>query len=447
MCLRVLLCSLWAISMLYARGSASPSNFLSRIYFAEGTASPGSSPFIDLTALDAGPANDLLGRVKASHRTAGNGADRRDNSRSFPASRGSNAFAALGAKKSHMGVSEMLQRAIDDIVEKKDHTFASVLSHHLRFLEENLVRGEEDGELVDVGALLRLSEAGNSSSVVQLPLDDHDDDDGIDYEALGCGVKNVAARILGGHVSGVGEWPWQAALVHAPSGRTFCGASLLNTRFLLTAAHCAAVLPVRKVRVWLGAHDVSLQEEEGRVVRGVTHAILHEGFDSRDLSNDVALLRLDEAVVMSRTVRPVCLPDVQDWDEDIAQGKSDDAGVVTGWGLTAERGQPSSHLLQVSLPFLSVESCKQHYAGINPVSTNMLCTLHDFKDGVSRDSCKGDSGGPLVTEGETGRWTQVGVVSFGYGCGRRGYPGVYTRATQYLLWIYLKIVQMEISLL
>lgn len=71
-------------------------------------------------------------------------------------------------------------------------------------------------------------------------------------------------------------------------------------------------LPVRKVQVWLGAHDVSLQEEEGRVVRGVTHAILHEGFDSRDLSNDVALLRLDEAVAMSRTVRPVCLPDVRE---------------------------------------------------------------------------------------------------------------------------------------
>nr|XP_027215538.1 proclotting enzyme-like [Penaeus vannamei] len=447
MCLRVLLCSLWATSMLCAPGSASPSNLLSRLHFTEGVASPGSSPYIDLTALGDGPASALLGRVKASLDAPANGADRRDNSRSIPATRRGNAFAASGAKKSHMGVSEMLQRAIDDIVVKKDHTFASVLSHHLRFLEENFVGGEEDGELVDVEELLRFSEAGNSSSVVQLPLDYHDEDDDIDYEALGCGVKNVAARILGGYVAGVGEWPWQAALVHAPSGRTFCGASLLNTRFLLTAAHCAAVLPVRKVRVWLGAHDVSLQQEEGRVVRGVTHAILHEGFNSRDLSNDVALLRLDEPVAMSRTVRPVCLPDVQEWDEDIAQGKSDDAGVVTGWGLTAERGQPSPHLLQVSLPFLSVESCKERYAGINPVSANMLCTLHHFKDGVSRDSCKGDSGGPLVTEGENGRWTQVGVVSFGYGCGRRGYPGVYTRVTQYLLWIYLKIVQMEISLL
>lgn len=185
MCLRVLLCSLWATSMLYAPGSASPSNLLSRLHFTEGVTSPGSSPYIDLTALGDGPASALLGRVKASLDAPANGADRRDNSRSIPATRRGNAFAASGAKKSHMGVSEMLQRAIDDIVVKKDHTFASVLSHHLRFLEENFVSGEEDGELVDVEELLRFSEAGNSSSVVQLPLDYHDDDDDIDYEALG----------------------------------------------------------------------------------------------------------------------------------------------------------------------------------------------------------------------------------------------------------------------
>lgn len=185
MYLRVLLCSVWATSMLCAPGSASPSNFLSRLHFAEGITSLGSSPYIDLTALDNGLADDLLGRVRASLRATGSGADRRDNSRSLPASRGTNAFAASGAKKSHMGVSEMLQRAIDDIMVKKDHTLASVLSHHLRFLEENLVSGERDGELVDMEQLLRFSEAGNSSSVVQLPLDNHDDDDDIDYEALG----------------------------------------------------------------------------------------------------------------------------------------------------------------------------------------------------------------------------------------------------------------------
>lgn len=52
-----------------------------------------------------------------------------------------------------------------------------------------------------------------------------------------------------------------------------------------------------------------------------------------------------------------------------------------------------------------------------------------------RDACDGDGGGPLVCEKE-GTWYQVGIVSFGIGCGRRSIPGVYTRVSSYTDWIY-----------
>ncbi|KAG7174594.1 Plasma kallikrein-like 4, partial [Homarus americanus] len=199
-----------------------------------------------------------------------------------------------------------------------------------------------------------------------------------------CGINSVQARILGGHITGVREWPWQVALIHAPSGKVFCGASLLNKRFLLTAAHCAAVVPLHELIIWLGGYDLSLPAEDGRVVHRASHIIIHKDFNPFTMANDVALIRVTEPVNMTYSVRPVCLPDVSEWDVSFVAGEAGLDGTVTGWGLTEEQGEQS----KVNLPFLSVDDCKQRYKGINPVSLKMLCTLHNSEDGISRDSCK-----------------------------------------------------------
>lgn len=49
-------------------------------------------------------------------------------------------------------------------------------------------------------------------------------------------------------------------------------------------------------------------------------------------------------------------------------------------------------------------------------------------------SLQGDSGGPLVCEFNN-TWVQVGIVSWGVGCGRKGYPGVYTEVSFYKDWV------------
>ncbi|KAK3866709.1 hypothetical protein Pcinc_027771 [Petrolisthes cinctipes] len=122
-------------------------------------------------------------------------------------------------------------------------------------------------------------------------------------------MKNVEARIIGGEETTAGEWPWQVALVHAPSSSLYCGASLINLRFLLTAAHCASILPMHQIEAWLGGHDLSKGVEEGRVVRKISRVIIHNHHNRRTLANDLALLRMDQPVNNTRTVRPVCLPE------------------------------------------------------------------------------------------------------------------------------------------
>lgn len=87
--------------------------------------------------------------------------------------------------------------------------------------------------------------------------------------------------------------------------------------------------------------------------------------------------------------------------------------------------------------------CAKAYEEIKSVniSSSKLCAFDDF---ALKDACQGDSGGPLMlplgspndgSDITTFGWFQIGIVSFGYRCAEPGFPGVYTRVTEYLQWI------------
>ncbi|XP_062707054.1 transmembrane protease serine 9 [Aedes albopictus] len=244
---------------------------------------------------------------------------------------------------------------------------------------------------------------------------------------VGCGAKNGnpdTERIVGGHNADPNEWPWIAALFN--NGRQFCGGSLIDNVHILTAAHCVAHMTsfdVSRLSVKLGDHNIRITTEVQHIERRVKRLVRHRGFDSRTLYNDVAVLTMDQPVQFTKSVRPICLP----------TGGADSRGAtatVIGWGSLQENGPQPSILQEVNLPIWSNTDCSRKYGAAAPggIIESMLCAGQ-----AAKDSCSGDSGGPLMVN--SGRWTQVGIVSWGIGCGKGQYPGVYSRVTSFMPWI------------
>ncbi|XP_011888787.1 PREDICTED: serine protease 44-like isoform X4 [Cercocebus atys] len=163
-----------------------------------------------------------------------------------------------------------------------------------------------------------------------------------------CGHR--VSRIIGGLPALNRKWPWQVSL--QTEDKHLCGASLIDRRWVLTAAHC--VFSDLEYKVKLGDTNLNAGSENA-------------------LEAELNILRHEQCREMIKK-------------KSVAKSKMVTRGTVCGYN---DQG---------------------------------------------KDSCQGDSGGPLVCE-LNGTWFQVGIVSWGVGCGRKGYPGVYTEVSFYKKWI------------
>lgn len=245
-------------------------------------------------------------------------------------------------------------------------------------------------------------------------------------------VRSAApeARVVGGWEADIKQWPWQVKVgIQIAGGRsTFCGGSLINSEWVLTAAHCIVDgggnhLPAERFTVRAGS---SRANEGGHLVT-VERVIVHTGYDPRSHVNDIALLNLSERLVESGSMRRVQLA-----GDKLTRtfSNTDDCAVVTGWGDTIFGQKKGSEVLRaVGLPIVSHDACLAVYGNLTGAQ---ICA--GYRDG-GRDSCQGDSGGPLVVPGGPAGWQQIGIVSYGDECAKPGFPGVYTRVASYIDWI------------
>ncbi|NXR77907.1 TMPS9 protease, partial [Pycnonotus jocosus] len=238
-----------------------------------------------------------------------------------------------------------------------------------------------------------------------------------------CGLTTALAfnKIVGGSSAAPGEWPWQVSLWLRQKEHK-CGAVLIADQWLLSAAHCFDIYSDPKM--WVAFLGTPLLSGIDGKMEKIFRIYKHPFYNVYSLDYDVALLELSTPVTFSRTIRPICLPDNSHIFHEGARC------FITGWGSTKEGGPMSKHLQKAAVNVIGDQACKKFYPV--QISSRMLCA--GFPQGTV-DSCSGDAGGPLACKEPSGKWFLAGITSWGYGCARPYFPGVYTKVTAVQGWI------------
>ncbi|MET7596150.1 serine protease [Streptomyces sp. NPDC005481] len=211
--------------------------------------------------------------------------------------------------------------------------------------------------------------------------------------------------VVGGTRAAQGEFPFMVRLSMG------CGGALYAKDVVLTAAHCVNGSG-SNTSITATAGVVDLQSSGATKVRS-TKVLQAPGYNGK--GKDWALIKL---------ARPIELPTLK-----IATTTAYNNGTFTvaGWGAAREGGSQQRYLLKAAVPFVDDATCRQAY-GSDLVPGDEICA--GFPQG-GVDTCQGDSGGPMFRKDDTGAYLQVGIVSWGEGCARAGYPGVYSEVSTF----------------
>jgi secreted trypsin-like serine protease len=237
----------------------------------------------------------------------------------------------------------------------------------------------------------------------------------------------IQPQVVGGDRVPDGKYKFVAALRDVTRGNSvyqqqFCGATLIDRDSVLTAAHCVQGVTPVQLRVTVGRTVLKSSQGQGRRVAAVFSHPRYKGVTINGVTNrayDAAVLKLDRRV---SNIAPVNIPA----PDDNALETPGSLATIAGWGNTEKQGpnggQPDRYpnrMQEAQVPIVSDVDAK----GIYDAEYRKALMIAAGERG--KDTCQGDSGGPLFVDDGAGRASQIGITSFGTGCGTRNYPGVY----------------------
>lgn len=292
--------------------------------------------------------------------------------------------------------------------------------------------------------------------------------------------KGANEKIVGGHQAPPGSYPFQAGIIRVTTSggkvtglSPMCGGTILTSRWILTAAHCfvegeggkvEGLRNTKNLLVHVGNTSLIASEDQRDWIP-IKRVIPHPKYVTGTNVNDIALIELERPARRGVKAEQVTVVTRESESADLP---ADSELHIIGWGTTSEGGKPSAELLETKLTAVDRNQCNKvltsalvnspdarkaiedlsYVFNLSPVGRQALedqlpriggvVTPQMFCAGAAVDgidTCQGDSGGPILKKKADGSFVQVGIVSFGIGCGHAELPGVYTRLALYTDWM------------